>query len=164
MENPFETEKAVRPTFLTVLCILTFIGSGWGTVSNLFSLIAFSAEAIVAQIQQITTMTATEGSPSWLSSIVGSSIEVLQTSIKHGTAIYSLLTLFSLMSLGGAILMFRLKKIGFYLYAVAQIAQLFVLPMYSGWNVVVMASMIASGIFAVLFIILYGVNLGKMNN
>ena len=41
MENPFETEKAVRPTFLTVLCILTFIGSGWGTVSNLFSLIAF---------------------------------------------------------------------------------------------------------------------------
>lgn len=60
--------------------------------------------------------------------------------------------------------MFRLKKIGFYLYAVAQIAQLFVLPMYSGWNVVVMASMIASGIFAVLFIILYGVNLGKMTN
>ena len=28
MENPFNVEKPVRPTFLTVLCILTFIGSG----------------------------------------------------------------------------------------------------------------------------------------
>lgn len=26
---------AKRPTFLTVLCILTFIGSGWGLISNL---------------------------------------------------------------------------------------------------------------------------------
>ena len=157
MENPFETEKPVRPIFLTVLCILTFIGSGWGTVSNLFSLVAFSPEAIVAQIQQITTMTGTEGAPSWMSSFMGSSIEMLQTTIKHAIPIYSLLTLF-------AILMFNLKRTGFYLYAFAQIAQLFVLPMYSGWNMVVMASMIVSGFFALLFIILYGVNLSKMRN
>ncbi|MBC5620501.1 hypothetical protein [Butyricimonas hominis] len=164
MENPFETEKPVRPTFLTVLCILTFIGSGWGTVSNLFSLVAFSPEAIVAQIQQITTMTGTEGAPSWMSSFMGSSIEMLQTTIKHAIPIYSLLTLFALMSLSGAILMFNLKRTGFYLYTFAQIAQLFVLPMYSGWNMVVMASMIVSGFFALLFIILYGVNLSKMRN
>ena len=39
MENPFEEQqnKLQRPTFLLVLCILTFIGSGWGTLSNLFS-------------------------------------------------------------------------------------------------------------------------------
>lgn len=164
MENPFETEKAVRPTFLTVLCILTFIGSGWGAASNLFSLIAFSPEAIVAQIQQVTTMTATEGAPSWIASLMGSSIAVLQTTIMHGPAIYSLLTLFSLISLGGAILMFNLKKIGFFLYAFAQIAQLFVMPAFSGWNSMVMISMIVSGVFALIFIILYGVNLGKMKS
>ncbi len=38
MENPFNVEKPVRPTFLTVLCILTFIGSGWGLINNLFQL------------------------------------------------------------------------------------------------------------------------------
>lgn len=39
MENPFEEQQNQfqRPTFLLVLCILTFIGSGWGTLSNLFS-------------------------------------------------------------------------------------------------------------------------------
>ena len=46
MENPFEEQqnKLQRPTFLLVLCILTFIGSGWGTLSNLFSVftLAFS--------------------------------------------------------------------------------------------------------------------------
>ena len=35
MENPFSAERPVRPTFLTVLCILTFIGSGWGLINNL---------------------------------------------------------------------------------------------------------------------------------
>lgn len=29
------TETNIRPTFLTVLCILTFIGSGWGIVDSL---------------------------------------------------------------------------------------------------------------------------------
>lgn len=37
MENLDETgaQAAKRPTFLTVLCILTFIGSGWGIISAL---------------------------------------------------------------------------------------------------------------------------------
>ena len=56
MENPFSVEKTVRPTFLTVLCILTFIGSGWGLINNLFQLVMFTPERLVAQIQQITNM------------------------------------------------------------------------------------------------------------
>ena len=39
MENPFDEQQRPiqRPTFLMVLCILTFIGSGWGVLSNLYS-------------------------------------------------------------------------------------------------------------------------------
>ena len=46
MENPFEEQQngRRRPVFLTVLCILTFIGSGWGVLSNLFSI--FTADAL----------------------------------------------------------------------------------------------------------------------
>ncbi|MCR9173961.1 MAG: hypothetical protein NXI10_15765 [bacterium] len=33
LDNTIEQQK--RPTFLTVLCILTFIGSGWGIISAL---------------------------------------------------------------------------------------------------------------------------------
>ena len=51
MENPFGVERPVRPTFLTVLCILTFIGSGWGLLNNLFQLVMFTPERLVTQIQ-----------------------------------------------------------------------------------------------------------------
>lgn len=162
MENPFGVERPVRPTFLTVLCILTFIGSGWGLLNNLFQLVMFTPERLVTQIQQITSMAGAETQPSWAASIMSSSLEVLQTTIMHGQAIYSLAALCALMSLVGAFMMYKLKKFGFYLYSLAQIAALFILPFYSGWNSVVMISMVMSGFFALLFIILYAVNYSKL--
>jgi len=142
MENPFSVEKTVRPTFLTVLCILTFIGSGWGLINNLFQLVMFTPERLVAQIQQITNMAGAETQPSWVSSIMSSSLEVI--------------------SLIGAFMMYKLKRNGFYLYTIAQIGQLFILPIYSGWNNVVLISMAMSGFLALVFIILYGLNYSKL--
>ena len=156
MENPFNVEKPVRPTFLTVLCILTFIGSGWGLINNLFQLVMFTPERLVAQIQQITNMAGAEAQPSWFSSIMSSSLEVLQTTIMHGKAIYSLAALCAVISLIGAFMMYKLKRNGFYLYAIAQIGQ------YSGWNNVVLISMAMSGFLALVFIILYGLNYSKL--
>lgn len=121
MENPFNVEKPVRSPFLTVLCILTFIGSGWGLINNLFQLAMFTPERLVAQIQQITTMAGVEAQPSWVSSMLSSSLEVLQTTIMHGKAIYSLAALCA-----------------------------------------VIVSMAMSGFFALLFIILYGLNYSKL--
>ncbi len=162
MENPFSVEKPVRPTFLTVLCILTFIGSGWNLISNLFQLAMFTPERLVAQIQQITSMAGGEVQPSWAASIMSSSLEVLQTTIMHGKAIYSLAALCAVISLIGAIMMYKLKRNGFYLYVIAQVGQLFILPIYSGWNSVVMISMAMGGVFTLLFIILYGLNYSKL--
>ena len=162
MENPFSAERPVRPTFLTVLCILTFIGSGWGLISNLFQLAMFTPERLVAQIQQITTMAGAEAQPSWVSSLMTSSLEVLQTTIMHGKAIYSLAALCSVDSLIGAFMMYKLKRNGFYLYVIAQIGQLFILPVYSGWNSVVLISMAMSGFWALVFIILYALNYSKL--
>lgn len=56
MENPFETNQLKRPTFLTVLCILTFIGSGWGVLSQLFSLLFTNLVDVSAQTEQLNTM------------------------------------------------------------------------------------------------------------
>ena len=64
MENPFSVEKLVRPTFLTVLCILTFIGSGWGLINNLFQLAMFTPDRLVVQIQQIKNIAGSEVQPS----------------------------------------------------------------------------------------------------
>ena len=93
---------------------------------------------------------------------MSSSLEVLQTTIMHGKAIYSLAALCTVVSLIGAFMMYKLKRNGFYLYVIAQIGQLFILPVYSGWNSVVLISMAMSGFWAVVFIVLYGVNYSKL--
>ena len=53
MENPFEEERQQnkRPAFLTVLCILTFIGSGFAIISELIVLFLPSSFMEGMQVQ-----------------------------------------------------------------------------------------------------------------
>ena len=68
----------------------------------------------------------------------------------------------SIVSLTGAILMFRLKRIGFCFYTAAQVLMLVVTPLFIGFSWVAMAGVIFSGILALIFIIMYALNLKYM--
>lgn len=67
-------------------------------------------------------------------------------------------SIFFLTSITGAILMFRMKKIGFYIYCFAQLALMFTSPIFIGWNIITSISVFTSGFFIILFIALYAVN------
>lgn len=83
--NTNETQG--RPTFLTVLCILTFVGSGLGVLGGILGLVGSSALATFAP------------------------------AAAGGSIIWSLLSLVaSALCLFGAIQMWGLKKMGFTLY------------------------------------------------
>lgn len=58
--------------------------------------------------------------------------------------------------------MFRLKRIGFYFYTAAQVLMLGITPIFIGFSLITITSLIFSAIFALLFIILYAVNLKYM--
>jgi len=120
-----------RPTFLTVLCILTFIGSG---LSALFLLIGLVAAGALT---------------SWLGNIPG-----MGDMGGLGSGYLVIVLVLALASLYGAIMMWKLKKMGFYLYSGANVIAL-VVP-------IIMASGKFSFfglIITALFIILYGLNL-----
>ena len=165
MENPFETNQLKRPTFLTVLCILTFIGSGWGVLSQLFSLLFTNLVDVSAQTEQLNTMMDNMESgagTSFLSGILSSSQEVMQATMMHAKSIAVISLVLSLLSLCGAILMFSLRRIGFYIYTVAQLLLLFVVPYFAGFSMIVVMGMLFSAVFTVVFIILYALNLKAM--
>lgn len=165
MENPFETNQLKRPTFLTVLCILTFIGSGWGVLSQLFSLLFTNLVDVSAQTEQLNTMMDNMESGagiSFLSGILSSSQEVMQATMMHAKSIAVISLVLSLLSLCGAILMFSLRRIGFYIYTVAQLLLLFVVPYFAGFSMIVVMGMLFSALFTVVFIILYALNLKAM--
>lgn len=124
-----------RPTFLTVLCILTFIGSGLTTLVFLLGTMFIGAVAGI------------------LSSIGMAEL------VTGGAALFAVLTVLSAASLFGALQMWKLKKMGFYLYTGANIIGVFV-PM-------MMVSAISFSamdlLFPVVFIVLYGLNLKHMS-
>ena len=135
MENPFETQatRAKRPTFLTVLCILTFIGSGWGVLGSIFNF--FTADVINGDLYMETYNSMVgdiEPDPYGLTQSI---VDQLSTS---------------------------LRRIGFFLYTAAQILMLFVMPYFAGFGFLTLVQMTLSGIVTLAFIIMYAVNLKHM--
>lgn len=166
MENPFEENQNVRPVFLTVLCILTFISCGWGILSNLFTLISAGLTDAATQMDQYSEMMdqmGGDGNSSFLAGIMSSSGELLQATLQYSTPIAASKLALELISLVGAIMMFQLKRIGFYFYAASQILMLFVLPVIIGFSMLVMTGIMFNSMFVILFIILYAINLKHMH-
>jgi hypothetical protein len=133
-----ETTKK-RPTLVTVLCILSFIGSGLGVLVMLLFLVG--AGSIMG----------------FLSSVPGFG-DAMADSGAGGGMIYLILNLIlNAGTLFGAIMMWRMKKIGFWIYAGSYVVQ-FILPMimiggrFSIFGLIIMAA----------FIVLYGINLKHM--
>ncbi len=124
LKEEVKEEVRKRPTFLAVLCILTFIGSGLGLLFSLLALVAFGAIQGMLETLPITP------------ELGGSSMLLMAISV-----------ILSAGSLFGAILMWQLKKVGFFLYVAAQVIMLIV-----GFTVF-------SLIITALFVILYALNL-----
>ena len=102
------------------------------------------------------------GDSAVLSDILSSTMASLQATFVHAKEIAVINLVLSVISLLGAILMFQLRRIGFYFYTAAQILMLFVLPYFAGSNFMVLAGMLFSAIFAVIFIVMYALNLKYM--
>ena len=145
--------KEGRPTFLTVLCILSFIGNGLGLLQGAMGLLMIG---LWSQMFKAFNRN-------------GANMRQAQLGVEN---VFNSITWFSLMfivasalCLVGAILMWKLKKSGFILYFLGQclpvLGTLFLFgSMFSGPAVGfgVMIS-IFSAIFPIAFVIMYGLNL-----
>lgn len=157
-----------RPVFLTVLCILTFVSCGFGLLSSGFGLLAGGQ----MQKQQLQTqrmmdrLQRDQDTPEIFDSMVESTQKMQKWNSFN-----------QLMSLGnvvicfaGAMLMWRLKKPGYFIYIAGQILPLISLfMMYSVMqNIPIMGTAmlivgVFSAIFAIGFSVMYGLNLKHMH-
>lgn len=117
--------------------ILTFIGSGLGVLSGLLMIVAVGMADTLSTIP-----------------FLGNAVE----SANVGGISYTIIALvLSLVSLYGAISMWNLKKMGFYLYLIAQVLML-IIPFIFLPSIVAMVGFIGSIIFTTAFIVMYAVN------
>ncbi len=168
MENPFNTEKT-RPTFLTVLCILTFIGSGFSLLSSLMSMLTTkvaSSSGMMSMWMNVMNQSmnqSMEEIPEPVVKMVESTMDIASKAVEYGVAIGLTNIILYAASILGAVMMYNLKKQGFYLYSAAQVLLLFVTSVFLGFNVFVLLGMTFGILFTAAFIIMYGVNVKRMN-
>ncbi len=125
-----------RPSFLSALCILTFIGSTIGFSGH------FLASLFFERFSQILVTYS-----SWHSSDAISPYY------------FTLLMVFFAISLIGAIRMWKLHRDGFFLYLFSQISILLIPVIWINWN----AFSYTNAIFTTVFIFGYALNLKHMN-
>ena len=151
-----------RPQFLTVLCILSFIGCGIGLVSGVMGYFSYSAMASSGLQEAMSSM---GGEMADASAEMDQAMDALGgLGMDFGKMATSSLVigLLNIVVLIGVLMMWKLKKTGFYVYTLGQVASvatpfLIVGSLAGG----LMATL--GAIFPILFIILYGLNLKHMS-
>lgn len=96
-----------RPVFLTVLCILTFVSSALGIIGALFTPVM--ADFMIAFLTKM---------PGYEQEIDEQALLIL----KAGWGYYLTLMGLTILSLTGALMMWRLQKNGFHFYTISNIA------------------------------------------
>jgi len=145
-----------RSTFLSVLCILSFLGSGFSLFNNIMGMIVspifnfFNPSIFQEALSNVKEPIARE--------FVGKAFEIAQHAMDHAFEIACTNSILYACSLLGAILMFKLKKSGFYLYIFAQIAILFVPALFIGFNIITNMGILMGSFMTIVFIILYSIN------
>ena len=139
--GPVQEKPVTRPMLLTVLCILTFIGSGLNVVSGLAIGTFFdqfvTVAADLAETYKLPGMEmVTEGTPGFF---------FISAFLYSG-------------SVAGALVMWRMRRIGFHIYTISQILMILA-PMYfyslAGPS---MPDLVITGVF----VIMYSMNLKIM--
>jgi hypothetical protein len=143
LKTPESAQNPVkRPVLLTVLCILTFVGSGMNLVSSLF----------ISAFYDVFVEIAAEFADRF--NIPG--VDLLTSA---GANFFLVSALCYAASITGAVFMMRLRKTGFHIYTISQIL-LVIAPMYF---MHLPSPGFADIFFSGLFIILYSANLKSMS-
>lgn len=176
MENDsydFETEPEKRPSFLTWLCILTFIGSGWAIINCIWTYsMANNPNFIFRERVRMHEDTLSKNDTASFNKmherkspippgIKKSLSKLVDPGNMRRIAIGGLLA--SLLTLAGAILMWKLIKAGFYFY-VFGILFGFIIPFYVyGNDFLAVGATSFANFFGLIFIALYSLNLKSMH-
>lgn len=167
MENEIVDQSAVteskRPTFLTVLCILTFAVSAYYLFDGVLTIFVSKSfdtsqlDMISAQMEEALDG-AEPGAAEMVETVMEAVSETTTKAINNATTL-GLITLFvALLSAYGAYLMFNLRKIGFTIYTAAKIVGIVIPLMILGFNFLTILIYSIAAVIGLIFVILYAVN------
>lgn len=159
--NDEEEIVVVRPTLLTVLCILTFVGSGYTILGSLYAykeahLLSTNIHKVINMKDSAINVNKKPGSVKVRGFMKGME-KVYDENNMRMKAIGDIVA--ALFTLGGAILMWRRKKSGYFLYILGILIGI-TFPFYLyGNNLMAVGISSFGSFFGLIFIALYALNL-----
>lgn len=147
------------PSFLNVLTILTFVGSGLTILGALYNLVT-----VEQQKETIAMMKSQMGGNQLFGAIFnGDMIQVLEITLENNLLLNGTSIIVGAMCILGAVLMRKFMKNGLYLYFVASIASIIIPTIVFGMGL--MGGMMMFGhLFTVAFMVMYVVNFRYLRN
>ena len=159
------TTTPQRPTFLTVLCILSFLAGIWGVYGGIQSSFTDKPQRDLeeARIEMEEAMDQMGEATGMVANMMESAIALAEKSAENAKPLGYVALATSLLSLLGVWLMWNLRRMGFGIYVVASLLGLLVPFAFLGFDLMTFIGLGVGGFITVLFIILYAVNLKHMH-
>jgi uncharacterized Tic20 family protein len=161
-------KESARPQFLTVLCVLSFIWCALSFVYQVYSLVNNTPENMREKIEKMR-----EISPESADKLEKNLDEMQDNGMMQVSAYLNIS--FTLLSFLGVLMMWKLKRSGFYIYTIAELIPYVVTLLVSSKSANMLNSMpstykniaivflIFMVLFDIAFIVMYGMNLKKMD-
>jgi hypothetical protein len=160
-------DEIKRPTFITVICIISFILNGFSFINNMAVFNEPSKEAAILstemqQQQQTITKSATDdATKQQLSQMLEKFTGTISTPMVKKLALYSVIA--ALICLMGTSLMWRLKKSGFHFFIVGTIISVLSPFILFGGNGLSLLIAVIMSLFWLLLLSLFAVNIKFMD-
>ncbi|NMD01361.1 MAG: hypothetical protein GYA62_16795 [Bacteroidales bacterium] len=166
-EQVMETKK--RPTFITVLGILGFIGVGWQIISGIITMGAGAVTSAVTSAgssyaESMSNIEGTENVEGMDQAMAGlnEAVDAANKLAQNATILGIINIVAALVCLLGIIWMWKLQKKGFFVYVIGEIAAPVATLVLVGFGLGGFMATLGF-IFPIIFIILWGLNLKHMS-
>ncbi len=160
------TTPTQRPTLLTVVCILSFIGGLWGAIDGFRT--GFTSKAqddlAKARVELEGAMEQLQGQGgAFAQNMMEQGMVMAEQAAEQARPLGITGLVLSLISLYGVWLMWNLRKQGFWFYTLAAILGVIVPLFFLGFSTVAIMGLGVGALISIVFIILYAVNLKYMH-
>jgi hypothetical protein len=159
------TGAPARPTLLTVLCVLSFLGAALGIFGGLKNVLSGGDSAELAEAQaKLEEARGQMGDEAagMMGGMMDGAMEMAQKTAENARPMGIANVLLALISLFGVWKMWNLQKQGFWFYLVATIGGLIVPLVFLGANMVALMTVGAVGFISLVFVVLYATQLKHM--
>lgn len=167
MENELTQQEEKRPTFLVVLCILTFINTGLNILTSLVQLISGpTSEEQLLQEKVELTKAANEMKDTGMDALANmmEQLQAMTADIQANFYVAMTVALVApLIGLFGALKMWKGEKLGFHLYIIYNLIAVGGIYLYVSPQNIPSLSIIFGLLLSGVFIFMYSRNLNWMN-